>query len=380
MKRSTQRILTTHTGSLPRPPDLILAVAGRDQREVRAQPDFERQVQAAVADAVRKQAATGVDIINDGEMSKSGFQTYVTERITGLDGPSRPQPPWIETHLFPEYFQSVGPVSYSGPACTGPVAWRGDACVQHDIADLKAALQGVSSGEVFMPAVSPGQVCYAFPNEYYATDEAYLFAVADALKHEYRAIVAAGFVLQLDSPQLAQSWNMPEFADQTFADYRKFVALNIEIINHALSGIPSDRVRLHLCWGNNERPHVRDIPIAEIIDVVYGAKVDAISFEGANPRHAHEWKIFKDHPLPEGKIIIPGVIDTLTNFVEHPELVAERIERYANIVGSENVIAGTDCGFSSRVRAQLRVHPTIAWAKLQTLAEGARLISAQLWR
>jgi 5-methyltetrahydropteroyltriglutamate--homocysteine methyltransferase len=279
--------------------------------------------------------------------------------------------------MFPEYYESVVPHVHA--ACNGPIGWRGDEHILRDIADLKAAVQNISPAGVFMPAVSPGQVCHNFPNDYYPTHEAYIFAVADAMKHEYRAIVEAGFVLQIDSPDLALSWNTPEFADKSFDDYRKFVALHIEVINHALEGIPSDRVRLHVCWGNAERPHVRDVPMAEIIDVVYRAKVDAISFEGANPRHAHEWKIFKDHPLPEGKIIIPGVIDTLTNFVEHPELVAERIERYASIVGNENVIAGTDCGFSTQVRSKPRVHPTVAWAKLRTLAEGAKLTSGRLW-
>ena len=231
-----------------------------------------------------------------------------------------------------------------------------------------------------MPSVSPGQVCFNFPNDYYRTDEAYIFAVADAMKHEYKKVVDAGFLLQLDSPDLALWWGRREFAEKSFGEYRVVVEQHVAAINHALQGIPSDRVRLHLCWGNAERPHVRDVPIAEIIDVVYRANVGAILFEGANPRHAHEWKIFKEHPVPDGTIIIPGVIDTLTNFVEHPELVAERIERYANIVGRQNVIAGTDCGFSTRVRSKPRVHPTIAWSKLQALAAGAQLASERLWK
>jgi 5-methyltetrahydropteroyltriglutamate--homocysteine methyltransferase len=232
---------------------------------------------------------------------------------------------------------------------------------------------------VFLPAVSPGQIWFNFPNDYYPTDEAYIYAVADALKHEYRAIVEAGFLLQLDSPELAMAWNRVEFAEKTFADYRQFVVHHIAAINYALEGIPADRVRLHLCWGNGERPHVRDCPIVEFIDIIYTVHAEALSFEGANPRHAHEWKIFTDHPLPEDKLIIPGVIDSLTNVVEHPALVAERIGRYAKIVGKERVIAGTDCGFSTGVRAQPRVHPTVAWAKLQALAEGAALATQQLW-
>jgi 5-methyltetrahydropteroyltriglutamate--homocysteine methyltransferase len=289
-------------------------------------------------------------------------------------------PPSTEARLFPEYYQSTAATDEDNASCNGPITWRGDEYVRSDIANLKATLRTATPTEVFMSAVSPGQVCHNFMNDYYATHEKYVFAVADALKYEYRAIVEAGFVLQLDSPDLALTWGNPEYAGKTFAEYRKLVALHIDLINHALEGIPADRVRVHLCWGNAEKPHVHDIPIAEIIDVVYRANVGAILFEGANPRHAHEWKIFKDHPLPDGKIIMPGVIDTLTNFVEHPELVAERIERYANIVGRENVIAGTDCGFSTRVRSKLRVHPTVVWAKLQSLSAGAKLASEQLWQ
>jgi 5-methyltetrahydropteroyltriglutamate--homocysteine methyltransferase len=332
-----------------------------------------------VAEVVRKQAAIGIDVLSDGEMSKVAFSAYVTERVTGFDGPPRPPAPQIEPRLFPEYYQSLPPQGPGFRACNGPITWRGEAYVQQDIATLQAALHGVSPTEVFLPAVSPGQIWFNFANDYYPTDEAYIYAVADALKQEYRAIVEAGFLLQLDSPELAMAWNRVEFADKTFADYRQFVAHHIAAINYALEGIPADRVRLHLCWGNGERPHVRDCPIAEFIDIIYTVHAEALSFEGANPRHAHEWKIFTDHPLPEDKLIIPGVIDSLTNVVEHPALVAERIGRYAEIVGKERVIAGTDCGFSTGVRAQPRVHPTVAWAKLQVLAEGAALATQQLW-
>lgn len=379
MKHSTERILTTHTGSLPRPAAIVEHnVEGGDQRRFAVNPDFDKQVREAVSGIVRQQLATGLDVISDGEMSKSGFSTYITERVTGFDGAERAQPPSVEADMFPEYYAQGEPQIH--PACNGPVAWRGDAYIDRDIATLKTALQGVSPVEVFMPAVSPGQVCFNFPNDYYPNEEKFIFAVADAMKHEYRKIVAAGFLLQLDSPDLAICWGRHEFADKTYGDYRKLVEQHIAAINHALEGIPADRVRLHMCWGNAERPHVRDVPIAEIIDVVYRANVGAYSFEGANPRHAHEWKIFRDHPLPDGKMIIPGTVDTLTNFVEHPELVAERIERYAGIVGKENVIAGTDCGFSTRVRSRPRVHPTIAWAKLQSLVAGAKLASARLWK
>ena len=378
MKRSTERILTTHTGSLPRPLDLVETVAGRDQREIRANPAFDSQVKIAVSSIVRKQTHSGIDVVNDGEMSKRGFSVYITERVTGFDGPLRARQPTIESRMFPDFYASIDPTEEIA-SCNGPITWCGDEYVERDIQNLRFALQGSQPSEVFMSAVSPGQVCYTFVNEYYPTHEAYLFAVADALAHEYRAITEAGFVLQIDSPDLAMSWGCAELGHRTFAEYRKLVALHVTAINHAIAGIPADRVRMHLCWGNGERPHVHDIPIAEIIDVVYTARVAAILFEGANPRHGHEWKIFEEHRLPIDKIIIPGVIDTLTNFVEHPELVAERIVRYANIVGRENVIAGTDCGFSNRVRSQLRVHPTVVWAKLKALTEGAALASQQLW-
>lgn len=379
MKVSSERFLTTHTGSLPRPPDLVEMVAGHDQRESRANPAFDPQVKRAVYDVVRKQVNAGLDIINDGEMSKRGFAVYITERVTGFDGPLRARPPSIESRMFPEYYHSIASPDELA-SCNGPIAWCGDDYVKSDIANFKAALGGLASGEAFMTAASPGQVCLSLVNAYYPTHEAYLLAVADALRHEYRAIADAGILLQVDSPDLCIAWGWAEYGHKTYSDYRKVVAMHVAAINHALAGIPPNQIRLHLCWGNGERPHVHDIPIAEIIDVVYGANVGAFLFEGANPRHGHEWKIFKDHPLPEGKIIVPGVIDTLTNFVEHPELVAERIGRYANIVGRENVIAGTDCGFSTRVQSKPRVHPTVAWAKLQALAEGAKLASQQLWK
>jgi 5-methyltetrahydropteroyltriglutamate--homocysteine methyltransferase len=379
MNHSKERILTTHTGSLPRPPNLVEKVAGHEQREIRKDPTFDGQVKQAVSDIVRKQVELGIDVVNDGEMSKRGFSVYITERLSGFDGPMRSRPPTIESGMFPEYYALVES-AYVVPTCNGPITWCGDDFVESDIANLKAALGNATPTEAFMSSVSPGQVCHNFVNEYYPTHEAYLFAVADAMRHEYRAIADAGIVLQLDSPDLCLSWGCAEYGNQTYADYRKLVSMHVSAINHALSGIPAEQVRLHLCWGNAERPHVHDVPIAEIIDVVYQLNVGALLFEGANPRHNHEWKIFRDHPLPAEKLIIPGVIDTLTNFVEHPELVAERIVRYADIVGRENVLAGTDCGFSTRVNTRLRVHPTVTWAKLQSLSEGAKLASKILWK
>jgi 5-methyltetrahydropteroyltriglutamate--homocysteine methyltransferase len=320
-------------------------------------------------------------VVNDGEQGKVGYSTYVTERLTGFDGESEVGLTLVEARRFPEYFQQrvSGPATIKRPACTGPITWRGDAQVQTDIANLRAALAGVTVTEAFMSAASPGVVWYFLPNHYYPSDEAYVFAVADAMRAEYRAIVEAGFVLQLDCPDLAMGWNHASFADATLADFRKMVEMHVAALNHAVAGLPSDRIRLHLCWGNYEGPHVRDVPLDQIFDLVLQANADAYSFEGANPRHEHEWKLFTDVKLPDGKLIIPGVLDSTTNFVEHPELVAQRLVRYARLVGRENVIAGTDCGFSTFARSVLTVHPTVTWVKFQAMAEGAELASGQLW-
>jgi 5-methyltetrahydropteroyltriglutamate--homocysteine methyltransferase len=380
MQRSSDRILTTHTGSLPRPDDLVALVEGKDQQEVQRDGVFDRRVTEAVRDLVRKQIDAHVDVINDGEASKVGYATYVTERITGFDGQNRPSPALVEAADFPEYYQARLPgASIKRAVCTGPITWRGDALVQRDLDNLKAAFQGVTTVDTFMTAASPGVVWNFLENDYYPDDEAYVFAVADAMRHEYRAIVGAGYILQLDAPDLAMGWNRHVFAGKTIDDFRTVADMHVEAMNHALEGIPADRVRLHLCWGNFEGPHMRDIPLARIIDIAIKTRAQAISFEGANPRHEHEWKVFRDNILPEGRILIPGVLDSTTNFVEHPELVAERIVRYAELVGRENVIAGTDCGFSTFARAQLTVHPRVTWAKFQAMAEGARLASEQLW-
>ena len=380
MKRSTDRILTTHTGSLPRPEGLLALLEAHDQREARSGPDFDARVSVAVQEIVQKQVAAGISVVNDGEMSKVGYATYVTERLTGFDGESRTGPPLVEAGQFPEYFQSrsIG-AAIKRPVCTSPIAWRGTAPVQQDLANLKAAVQGVDVAEAFLTAASPGVVWYFLQNDYYPSDEAYLFAIADAMKQEYRAVVEAGFVLQLDCPDLAMGWNHASFADKSIGDFRTFAELHVDALNHALGDLPSDRVRLHLCWGNYEGPHTRDIALGQIFDIVLKARAQAFSFEGANPRHEHEWKLFRELKLPDGKILIPGILDSTTNFVEHPELVADRIIRYAQLVGRENVIAGTDCGFSTFARSALTVHPTVTWAKFQALAEGAKLASEQLW-
>jgi 5-methyltetrahydropteroyltriglutamate--homocysteine methyltransferase len=379
MKRSTERILTTHTGSLPRPPELLELLEGHDQREARAHPEYDGRVASAVKSAVRSQAEAGIDVLTDGEMGRVAFSWYVTERLTGFDGPRRSVMQRVEPLLFPEYYESQAAFTLELPTCNGPITWRGPEYIQQDIANLKAALGGAPHEEAFMPAVSPAQIWLNFGNDYYPSDEAFVMAAAEALRGEYRAIVEAGFVLQLDDPGLAMGWNRLEFKDRSVDDYRRVVEQHVEAINHAIYGLPADRIRLHTCWGNGEAPHVRDIPLVEIIDILYRVDAEGLSVEGANPRHAHEWRVFEDHPLPEGKILIPGVIDSVTNFVEHPDLVAERIERFASVVGRERVIASTDCGFGTAARSRARVHPTVAWAKLQTLAEGARRASERLW-
>ena len=382
MKRSTARILTTHAGSLPRPREILDLVEGRDQREVYARPGAAQLIDSAVSSVVEQQRQTGIDIPSDGEMGRVGFSAYITERLTGFDGEPRPMLAQVERGMFPEFYADMAlpPARLQFPACNGPIAWRGPEWIQRDIARFQAALQQVSpTEEAFMPALSPGQVWLNFQNDHYPSDEAFVFAAAEALANEYRAIVDAGLVVQLDDPGLAMGWNRAEFADKTFDDYRRVVAQHVEAINHALRGIPPDRVRLHVCWGNAEWPHVRDVPLAEIVDLLFEVNAEGLYVEGANPRHGHEWRVFQDHQLPEGKLLVAGVIDTVTNFVEHPDLVSERIIRYAQVVGRENVIAGTDCGFGTIARSQARVHPTVAWAKLQALAEGARRASLALW-
>jgi 5-methyltetrahydropteroyltriglutamate--homocysteine methyltransferase len=381
MKRSTDRILSTHTGSLPRPAELVSMEEGHDQRDLQNDERFEQQVKAAVRDIVRKQIDTGVDVVNDGEASKVSYATYVTERLTGFGDASRAMRPQVEAGMFPDFYRERGmnPNAIHRPVCTGPITWQGDALVKRDIDNLRSALEGVTPQETFMSAASPGVVWNFLENDYYPSDEAYVFAVADAMRHEYQAIVDAGFVLQLDAPDLAMGWNRYVFADKTIDDFRSVAEMHVAAMNSALEGIPAERVRLHLCWGNSESPHVRDVPLARILDIALKTRAQAFSFEGANPRHEHEWKLFKDQRLPEGTILIPGVLDSTTNFVEHPELIAERIVRYAELVGRENVIAGTDCGFSTAARAQLTVHPSVTWAKFQAMADGARLASEQLW-
>jgi len=378
MKRSTDRILTTHTGSLPRPPDLTAMLEALDGGGAFDQAAFEARVRSAVAEIVRRQVEAGVDVVNDGEQGKVGYSTYVRHRLTGFGGqsavPSRAD--WAD---FPEAAARAERRSaVSRPSCNGPIDWRDRAAVGTDVANLRAAIDGSRPAEAFMTAASPGVIAHFLRNDYYPSREAYLARLVDVMKEEYDAIVQAGFVLQIDCPDLAMGRHLA-FPTLSNAEFVKIAEANVEALNHALRDLPPDRMRLHLCWGNYEGPHHRDIPLNEIIRVVLKARPQGLSFEGANPRHAHEWIVFREVKLPDDKVIIPGVLDSTTNYIEHPELVAQRLVRYAEVVGRERVIAGSDCGFATFGRSNL-VEPEIAWAKFASMAEGARLASAQLWR
>lgn len=381
MKRSETRILTTHTGSLPRSPELQELLRSRLDPEAAEAEEFRTGVDEGVADVVAKQAAIGVDVINDGEQGRVQYATYVKDRLTGFDGEqvlrARPRLDMLD---FPEFAVQNG-VSSSAtipwPACTGPIAWKDKGAVQRDIQRLKNATKDAKAEEVFMTAASPGVIANFLHNEHYATEEEYLYALADVMKDDYKAIVDSGLLLQIDCPDLAMT-RITQFSHLSDDEFIKIVEMHVEVLKHALSGIASDRMRMHLCWGNTEGPHHHDVPLSKIINIVLQAPPGAVSFEGANPRHAHEWKVWQDVKLPEGKVIIPGVLDTTTNFIEHPELVAERIMRYASVVGKENMMVGSDCGFGTSAWGR-RVESRIAWAKLEAMVEGARLASQELW-
>jgi 5-methyltetrahydropteroyltriglutamate--homocysteine methyltransferase len=379
MRRSTDRILTTHTGSLPRPPELLEQLMRRDRGEPVDEEALDAQVRAAVADVVRRQAEAGVAVVNDGEAGKIGYSTYVTERLDGFGGEADPPGPPPDMAEFPEWLARHSGDGRGGPAmpaCDGPVAYRDTAAVRADIAALRAALDGAGVEEAFLSAASPGVVAFFLADRHYGDHEAYLYAIADAMKVEYDEIHRAGLVLQLDCPDLA--FTRHRIGAESLDDFRRFVRLHVEAIDHATRDIPPEALRMHVCWGNYEGPHHRDVPLRDIVDVVLAARPAAVSFEAANPRHAHEWTVFEDVAVPDGTVLVPGVLDTTTNYVEHPELVAQRIVRYARLVGRESVIAGTDCGFAS-FAGSAAVDPQIVWAKLRAMAAGAALASEALW-
>jgi 5-methyltetrahydropteroyltriglutamate--homocysteine methyltransferase len=380
MKRSTDRILTTHTGSLPRPGDLLEMIDARERGTSYDAQALQERVRTAVADIVRQQAESGIDIVSDGELSKPSFATYVKNRISGFNGQNPDRRIFADRAEFPEWNALTAPPSYAmttRPFCTEPLGWKDRSAVEMDIANFKAALDGVQVEDAFLPAASIGIIAEIMMNQYYDTEEAYLFALAEVMKEEYQAITAAGFVLQIDAPDAAMGRHA-QFWNRDLADFRRTLDMRVEALNHALSDIPQEQIRYHICWGNYEGPHTHDVPLKDIVDLMLQVRAGAYSVEASNPRHAHEWQVWEEVALPAGKILIPGVIDSTTNFVEHPEVVAQRIVQYANLVGRDNVIAGTDCGFGTSAGIP-KVHPTVMWAKFRALAEGARLASQRLW-
>jgi 5-methyltetrahydropteroyltriglutamate--homocysteine methyltransferase len=381
MKRSTDRFLTTHTGSLPRPEDLIRMMYAKEEGVPVDAAALSQRVAAAVAEVVGKQAAAGVDVINDGEMSKPSYATYIKDRLSGFGGTGNTfvyQDLTDFPNLAKRVFGDPGRSRRKTPACNAEIGVRNPQAAQADVDHLKSAFADVKAQEAFMTAASPGVVSLFFRNEHYPTEEAYLYAIAEAMRQEYETVAKAGIVLQIDCPDLGMGRHI-QHADLSLAEWRKKAQLHVEALDHAVANIPPEQLRMHLCWGNYEGPHHCDVPLADVIDIVFRARPSAIAIEAANPRHAHEWKLFETLKLPDGKVLIPGVIESKSNFIEHPELVAQRIGRYANLVGRENVIAGSDCGFGTWV-GQAAVDPDVVWAKMAAMAEGARIASREFWK
>ncbi len=382
MKTSAERILTTHVGSMPRPQVVVDQLFAQDRGEVYDQAEFDSVMRQAVREVAAKQADAGVDVISDGEMSKISYATYIRHRFTGFEIDEVPRATPKDLDDFPAYKQRLadagGTPKYHRPVVREAITIKDLTPLEKDIANLLAAKEEAGATEAFMNSASPGVIAVFQPNEYYASDEEFLAALAEVMKVEYEKITEAGLILQVDCPDLAMGRHI-RFRDADTATFKKAAQAQVEALNYALENVPAERVRMHLCWGNYEGPHHHDIDLSEIIDIVLSAKPQAIQFEGANPRHQHEWQIWAEANIPDDKILIPGTLDTTTNFVEHPELVAQRIERFSNIVGKERVIAGTDCGFGTFAGFGA-VHPDIAYAKLRSLAEGARIASERLWR
>ena len=384
MANSSKRILTTHTGSLPRPAELIRLIDAREEGKLNDPAALEACVAAAVDEIVHKQAESGVDIVNDGEVSKISYSTYVKDRLTGFEGEGLLSESGLglaDLNEFPDLaahlFRSAGMTKTKAPACDGPIKYKDLGEVQTDIANLKAALSGVDIQGAFMSAASPGVISGFLPNRYYKTPDAYVGALADAMKTEYEAIHQSGLTLQLDCPDLAMSRHI-WFPKMSLADFRKRISMHVEALNHATASIPPERMRMHLCWGNYEGPHHYDVPLADVIDIVLKARPATISLEAANPRHEHEWEVFEKVKLPQDKTLIPGMLDSTTNFVEHPQLIAQRLLRWASVVGRDHLMAGTDCGFAT-FAGMTPVYPGVVWLKFKAMAEGCRLASAKLW-
>lgn len=382
MKPSNERILTTHTGSLPRSAGLLSTVLAKEAGVAVDEGKFESLVRSSVEDIVRKQVDLGVDILNDGELSKPSYATYIKDRLSGFGSESsiaEVMAERMDLSEFPDFAEQMAVTMAAAAkirfaACDGPIAYTDRAAVDKDIANLKAAAKAVNVEDLFLSAASPGVVALFFPNHYYPTEEAYLEAIATAMREEYEAIHRAGIVLQLDCPDLA----VPVIG-MSREDYRKDIELRVAALNQAVANIPPEAMRTHVCWGNGEFPRKYDVPLKDIIDILLKARPDGLMLMASNARHEHEWTVFEDVKLPDGKYLIPGVLDSTSNVIEHPEVVAQRLTRYANLVGRENVMAGTDCGFGTIAGMQV-VAPSVAWAKFQAMAEGARLATEQLWR
>jgi 5-methyltetrahydropteroyltriglutamate--homocysteine methyltransferase len=382
VKRSSERILVTHVGSLARPQDLMEMLVARNEGKPYDGAALARRAREAVADVVQKQVECGIDIVNDGELGKSNFSRYTRERLGGFverpaDADFKPTSIFGRDMVeFTEYFNRGGRTAIGHHArvfyCVEPLKYVGHEEVNSDIANLKAALEGKDVAEAFLPAIAPGTMEHWMKNEYYPSAEAYLFAIAEAMGEEYKAIVDAGFILQIDDPDLADAWQM--HPEMTVADYRKYQEMRIDALNHGLKDLAIERIRFHMCWGSYHGPHKYDIPLKDIADLILKVRAGAYSIEASNPCHDHEWRVWKEVKFPEDKIFIPGVVGHYSDFIEHPRAIADRLVRYAEIVGKENVIAGTDCGIGSRVG-----HPQVGWAKFQAMAEGARLATKELW-
>jgi len=380
MKTSTDRILTTHVGSLPRPGDVFEVLQRRERGEETDPAERRRVIRDAVAAVVRRQSELGIDVVGDGEMSKISYATYVKDRLSGFGGDNERRV-HLDLREYPEFRKKMalitGPQAMRRMSCIGPIEVRDRTELESDLANFHAAVQGARVTEAFLNSASPGVVAAFQPNRYYPSPEAYIEVIAAAMREEYEAIVAAGFVLQVDCPDLAMARHT-SLQDLSEPEFLKRAERQVEALNHALRNVPAARVRMHVCWGNYEGPHDHDIELRKIISIVLKAKPQAISLESCNPRHAHEWAIWKEMRFPEDKILIPGVIDSCTNYVEHPELVAQRICQFAGLIGRERVIAGADCGFGTHA-GHGKMDPEISWRKLGSLVEGAALASARLW-
>jgi 5-methyltetrahydropteroyltriglutamate--homocysteine methyltransferase len=383
VKTSRDRILTTHVGSLPRSQPVVEMLQRRESGADLDPSAFNEVTRHAVADVVKRQVDLGIDVVSDGETSKISYSTYVRDRLTGFstEGPTETAKPHLDLAPFPDLRRKMalltGPRPFKRVACVGPVKVRDRAALACDVENMRRAVAGARPVDAFLNAASPGVVATFLPNQYYPTHAAYIEAVADAMREEYETIAGAGFVLQVDCPDLAMARHTA-FQDLSEAEFLKRAQFHVEALNHALAGVPSDQVRIHVCWGNYEGPHTHDVDLAKVLEIILGVKAQALSIEAANPRHEHEWAIWKEIKLPPDKILLPGVVDTCSNYVEHPDLVAQRLARFAKVVGRERIIASTDCGFGT-FAGYGKIDPDVAWLKLGSVVAGAARASKQLW-